>query len=386
MNSWRWIITAIMAVSVAAQGVGLETEQTSAPVEKTDVFVAGESGYACFRIPSLIVTQQKTILAFCEGRRKSCSDTGHIDTVLRRSRDGGKTWDALRIILGDGANTWGNPTAVVDASTGRIWLASVRNLGSDHEKEIKDGTSSDTRRAFISSSDNDGETWTPPREITSDVKLPHWRWYATGPCHAIQLKSGRLLIPANHSDHSTSESHPFRSHVIVSDDHGKTWRIGGIMGERTNESTAAELEDGQVYLNMRSYHGKNLRAVALSKDGGDTFGPVTFDPVLIEPVCQGSVLRHAGSDGRTCFVFSNPASKKREKLTVRVSHDSCKTWSISRLLYPGKCGYSDLCSITPKEVGCLYEYDPGAKGSRGIAFARMPLQWLLDGENKGTNK
>ena len=40
-------------------------------------------------------------------------------------------------------------------------------------------------------------------------------------------------------------------------------------------------------LNMRSTSRK--RAVAISKDGGKTFGNITFDDSLIDPICEASI-------------------------------------------------------------------------------------------------
>jgi sialidase-1 len=105
---------------------------------------------------------------------------------------------------------------------------------------------------------------------------------------------------------------------------------------------------------------------------------VSLDPTLMEPVCQASVLRHVADDGEVVFLFSNPAALKRERLTVRASVDRCKTWNAGQLLYPGSCGYSDLCSISGDTVGCLYERDRDGQPYGAIDFARMPLTWLLD--------
>src|SRR5437016_3586415 len=85
------------------------------------LFVAGEGGYHTYRIPALIVTGKGTLLAFCEGRKKSTSDTGDIDLLLKRSLDGGKTWQATQVVWDDGANTCGNPCPVVERSTGTVW-------------------------------------------------------------------------------------------------------------------------------------------------------------------------------------------------------------------------------------------------------------------------
>ena len=158
--------------------------------------IRGQGGYHTYRIPSLIVTTKGTVLAFCEGRKQSASDAGDIDLLLRRSRDGGKTWSAPQVVWDDGPNTCGNPCPVIDAKTGTIWLLLTHNLGSDSESKIVDGTSKGTRTVWVTRSDDDGATWARPVEITSTVKRPDWTWYATGPGVGISLEertTGRAL-------------------------------------------------------------------------------------------------------------------------------------------------------------------------------------------------
>src|SRR3954453_23620783 len=95
---------------------------------QVDVFVAGRDGYHPFRIPSLLATPRGTLLAFCEGRKDGRGDAGNIDVVMRRSRDGGATWEPLRVIADGGPDTLGNPCPVVDRSDGTLWMLLTRNL------------------------------------------------------------------------------------------------------------------------------------------------------------------------------------------------------------------------------------------------------------------
>ncbi|PYI57378.1 sialidase family protein [Paenibacillus flagellatus] len=336
---------------------------------KQDLFAAGEHGYHTYRIPSLLVTREGTVLAFCEARRNGAGDAGDIDIVLRRSADHGATWGPWTRIADDGANTIGNPCAVQDRETGTIWLLLCRNAEDGHEKDILAGTKS--RDVLVMRSDDDGLTWTAPRDITADVKRPGWTWYATGPCHAAQLRSGRLIVPCNHAvlDPETGTSGPYTAHVIYSDDHGGTWRIGGIVGAYTNECALAELPDGTVYLNMRSYHGRNRRAVSRSLDGGLTWSPIELDEALVEPVCQGSVIE----DGRGGLLFANPASEKRERLTVRASADGGRSWTVQRVLHEGPAAYSDLAVAKDGSILCLYEC------GEERPYERMTLARYVDG-------
>jgi sialidase-1 len=347
----------------------------------TDVFISGTDGYHTYRIPAIVVTTNGTVLACCEGRKNSRSDTGKIALLLKRSTDGGKTWSPHQIVRSDGDNVCGNPAPVVDETTGFVWLLMTWNLGADGEREINNGTSKDTRRVFVTHSADDGVTWAKPQEITASVKRPDWRWYATGPVNGIQLTrgahKGRLVIPCNHTALDNSGKSVSRSHVIYSDDHGATWQLGGSEDELTNESTVVERADGSLLHNMRSYNKKNRRAVATSNDGGATWSHVKLDDPLIEPVCQASIFRYSWPEngGRSRILFSNPASTKRETLTIRISYDEGATWPISKLLHPGPSAYSCLAALPDKCIACLFECGDKSAYEK-ISLARIPLAWL----------
>lgn len=356
--------------------------------QQTNVFVSGTDGYHTYRIPSLLVTENSTLLAFCEGRKKGRGDSGDIDLLVKRSEDGGKTWSKQQVVWNDGANTCGNPCPVVDQRTGTIWLLMTWNHGDDRESAIKKNNGKDTRRVWVSRSDDNGVTWSKPVEITNTVKRPEWRWYATGPGVGIQLQKdpwkGRLVIPCDHSV-AASPDNPtgYNSHVIISDDHGRTWKIGGVIRPQVNECQVVELTDGTLMLNMRNYdRSKTTRAIATSKDGGITWSNVTHDPVLVEPICQASFIRYGwlGRADKSCLLFSNPAStSKRVKMNVRLSYDEGKTWPISRVLYPGPSAYSCLAALPDGNIGCLYE--AGQKHPyEKIVFARFSFLWLTKGK------
>ena len=159
------------------------------------------------------------------------------------------------MIWDDAANTCGNPCAVVDRNTGVISLLVTWNRGDDREPQIIDQTSNDTRRVFVTQSTDDGRTWAPPREITGEVKQSNWTWYATGPGGGIQIENGlhkgRLLVPCDHIEARTKH---YYSHIIYSDDHGESWKLGGrTPAHQVNECEVVELAGGRLMLNMRNY-------------------------------------------------------------------------------------------------------------------------------------
>jgi sialidase-1 len=338
------------------------TLRAAAANVQVDIYRAGEGGYHTYRIPALIVTPKGTVLAFCEGRRNSAADSGDIDVLLRRSFDRGKTWGAVQTVADAGGDTIGNPTPVVERQTGAIIVLLTRNPGGVIERD----TGETDRTVWITRSTDDGATWSAPVEITPQVKRAGWTWYATGPGNGIQLRSGRLVIPCDHNV-GRSERH---SHVIYSDDRGATWRIGGIAEEKTNESAVVELKSGELLLNMRSYHGRNRRAVQRSRDGGLTWSPLELDPALIEPVCQASMI----TSGRL-VLFSNPAATKRERMTVRLSRDGGHTWSVSHTVWPGPSAYSSLAVLRSGAIGLLYELGDAGPYER-IAFTSLTISSL----------
>lgn len=390
-------LVSILLLVCIASGVLVASEGLTSTQQlySTDVFVSGIDGYHTYRIPALLTTNKGTLLAFCEGRKTGRSDSGDIDLLLKRSKDNGKTWSSRKIIWDDEKNTCGNPCPVQDLQTGTIWLLMTWNRGDDKESQIKKNTGKDTRRVWISHSDNDGLTWSEPIEITSTTKRPEWRWYATGPGVGIQLQKGpwkgRMVIPCDHSIVSKDDPDGYNSHVILSDDHGKTWYIGGVITPKVNECQVVELDNGDLMINMRNYdRSKTSRAIATSTDGGMTFSKVTHDPVLVEPICQASFLRYTlrSKNDRNRLLFSNPAHAKtgdRRDMTIRLSYDQGKSWPVSKLLHPGPSAYSCLTILNNGNISCLYEAGQKSPYEK-IVFSSFNLDWLTDGSEKAGNQ
>ena len=342
------------------------------PRERIEVYVAGADDYFAYRIPSLLATPTGTLLAFAEGRKTSLADLGNNDMVLKRSTDGGKTWGPLQIIYDEGESTIGNPTPVID----RIWLVFGRE-----GKEVLE-----------MHSDDDGITWTKPVDITRQVKKPKWGFYGIGPGVGVQLRhgqhKGRIVIPAYHRLTKHKGSSPY-ANIFYSDDHGKSWHVGGTVGREMCECQVAETANGGLIVNARNHWwrtGKSQeksgkRIVARSSDGGLTWTEPILDAVLIEPTCQASLLRYSGlgDKDRSRLLFANPAATPtgnwggpRHRLTVRMSYDEGRTWPISRLIEPGPAAYSALARLADGRIGVLYE----SGGYKQLTFAAFDLDWL----------
>ena len=349
-----------------------------AEVDESVIFRSGEEGYSNYRIPSLINTKSGSLLAFCEARKDHRGDSGNIDLVVKRSTDGGKTWSRPLVVWDAGDHTAGNPCPVVDQRTGRIINIICWNLATDHGRDLHAGTSVDTRRVYQTHSDDDGLTWSGPKEITAKVKHPSWWWYATGPGVGIQLQKGphkgRLVIPANH----TAEGY-YGAHTLYSDDGGESWKISEIIKPTVNESQVVELSDGRLMMNMRTqgtadtkraYSG--YRSIAYSSDGGESWTDPIFDDELGDPICQASLIRY--DENRILFSNPNPPISlergPREQMTVKLSSNDGESWTKELLIYDGPSAYSSLAKLPDGEIGLLYEKD------KDIAFAQFSFKQI----------
>ena len=345
----------------------------------SDLFIGtGKSPHHTYRIPSLCVTKSGALLAFAELRKNGASDSGDIDTVVKRSTDGGRTWSEERIVLDIDEHTIGNACPVVDPESGRITVIAVWNKV--HESHTAPGFGSDSRLVYRTYSDDDGLTWSDPENISQSVKRASWSWIATGPGSGIVLTrgkhKGRFVIGINHKE-TAGEQPAYHAHVIYSDDRGETWKSSsGRAAAHTNECEVAELENGDLMLNMRN-HGsaRRERAVTISKDGGETWEKTVWDETLPEPQCMASLKRHSWTSGSRpgVLLFCNPASRRgRENLTLRASIDDGKSWSRQIPIKAGDAAYSHLAVLPDGTIAIAYETD----GYKKIRFTTRCLNDL----------
>lgn len=382
------------AVASLPSAATVDRTAPAAPCAASVPFAANTEGYAAFRIPAVIRATDGTVLAFAEGRRGGLADAGDIDTVLRRSSDGGCTWGALQVVHDAGADTAGNPAPIVTGN-GRLVLLTTYNAASATETAILRGqvTAQQSRRVFVQYSDDHGASWSTPREITNDVKLSTWRWYATGPGHGIRLESrayaGRLVVAANHSiapsPGSTdlgSEAKYYGGHDLYSDDDGQTWHVGYVDDNtdgylNVNESTVAELPDGRLYVNARDQNGTSPgnRADAYSLDGGARLQrPFRPQDTLATPVVEGSVLQLRGPG--TPLVYGGPADpNNRAAMALRISNDQGATWTQALALSGLPAGYSDLVQLDANTLGVLYETGDFS-ATENLTFRRVAVSDL----------
>lgn len=379
----------LLLILIVACRVGAAAEEPTI----TPVFVPKEDGFKSIRIPSIVLTKKGGLLAFAEGRQAN-RDQAQNQILLKRSTDGGQTWSPVRTIAEDGAKSMNNPCAVVEQHSGQILLMyQVYPVGiAERSKELQTGYEGDKIvRNFLITSDDEGVTWSAPRDVTRQTKRPEKvTTMAFGPGIGIQLHhgkhAGRILFPINEGPYGI-----WNIYTVYSDDRGKTWKLGDIAPggliddgkggqvSTVNEVQCVELKDGSVRFNARRWGGNPVRKTCVSKDGGVTWSRVEDAPELRDPSCMASIFRYTYPEQgeKSRILFSGPQSDKRENGVVFLSYDEGKTWPVQRVLCKEQFAYSCLTSLPDHTIGCLYEAD----GTNRIVFARFTLDWLTAGKD-----
>jgi sialidase-1 len=275
--------------------------QRTAGAEAVPVFTPGDQPGQAYRIPSMIVLPGDTVLAFAESRQEAMSDLLNIDIVERRSLDGGRTWTPIQVVEDMGTQTVHSPTVVYDDATATVWLA----FCTDYEQ------------LYMTRSTDDGVTWAPARDLSTELGLAAGTYCHNGPGSGIQLADGRRVIPTNQGD----------PRALLSDDHGATWCLGGSMGAGEEPLVWAAV-DGTVCANLRNGAGQP-RIVTCSTDEGVTWQLWRLDPNLVDAGTQAAIMRDAPSgaaagysqigvlsDGTILVLFETGRFDLRESITM----------------------------------------------------------------------
>jgi sialidase-1 len=356
----------------------------------------GDDNVHTYRIPGLTTTNKGTLLAIYDARRNSSRDLqGDIDIGVSRSTDGGKTWEPMRIGLD--MEKWGNlpekfngvsdPCILVDKNSDKIFLAGLwmygvldengkwienlnensddwnhqwRNKGSQPGFGVKQ-----TAQFLITTSTDDGKTWSKPENLTKRCKREEWWLWAPAPGHGITLEDGTLVFPTQGRDKNGNTF----SNITFSKDDGKTWQTSQPAYTNTTENMVAQLSNGSIMLNARYNPNRsnptdtNGRVVVATKDLGQTWTEHSSSrSALIESTCMASLHKHIYHENgkeKSILLFSNPNTKTgRHHMTLKVSFDDGETWPEKywMLLDEGNSrGYSCITSIDEDTIGILYE-------------------------------
>lgn len=267
---------------------------------------------------------------------------------------------------------------------GNIYMFSGENMGELHVVR--------TSYLWLMHSDDDGKTWSIPKDITPQVKKDWMKFIGTGPGVGIQLDNGKLVFPIYHTNANVGASQC--SAVIVSDDNGETWTTGEspmvklgrdpetmTSGGMLTESQVIQTNNGELKLFMRNTIA-NTVYVATSNDDGSTWYKVENDSNIPEIYCQLSVIDFE-KDGKEYVMISNPSISGRKDGKVHlgeVADNGDITWTNSQLLSTGHFQYSCLTQLANGNFAVLYELDD-SNGNIGIYYTEFDEAWI-----KASNK
>lgn len=380
-------------------------------------------GIANYRIPSLVVTQNGTVLAFCNNRKNTVRDHAEDTALVYARKEKGKAWSKPVTLMEHDGVCCLIGSAVYDRETDTSFVFVKRKFARYEFENISEEEAArleqeDLARAeqmglelgtFQMQSTDDGRSWSLERVMEEPYELTHTNekkilatLHTHGGAHGIQLRHGkhrgRLLCPSRIFAGIYTSWEEIRNFVynnaVYSDDHGKSWHVSAPVQLGTGEGTLIELENGEILYNSRAYFGDGKRYLAKSRDGGESYRDAGTDPFLREETrigCNASFLRvereelgeelcskYLPEDADSVTVFVNPRSETRRNLTACISFDSGKTWREARCFYEGPCAYSSL-DFSPSDGRFHMIYEKGTEKpySLGISAAEFDLEWLL---------
>jgi hypothetical protein len=352
----------------------------------TLLFSGGDGGSSNYRIPALATAMDGSLIAATDKRWESESDLpAHIDVVIRRSTDLGRTWSPAVTIAGNDTQTgFGDPALVVNRKNGEIICLLASNRG------FYNSTSADPIRIYLSKSTDHGVTWSIPRDITPQLYgvesqnpiTRSWQGAFVTSGSAIQLHSGRLMA-AMPVRETTGRS--VSTFVIYSDDNGTTWKVSPARSTSMgSEAKLVELYTGQVLMSIRN---QGYRIFALSKDPLQSWGNPYVQKDITDPACNGDMIRYTSViDGfnKNRLLHSIPYSGTRKNVSVLLSYDEGITWPVRKTIYLGASAYSAMAILPDGTIGIYYEV--GEYETYQMYFARFSLNWLTDGADTWSDK
>ena len=253
---------------------------------------------------------------------------------------------------------------------------------------------------WMSYSDDDGKTWSAPQDITPMVKADWMKFLGVGPGVGITLRTGphkgRIVVPvyttnrANHLNRSQS------SRIIYSDDHGKTWHMGGGVNDnrtlydgtvvdsstmsnyyaQNTEASVVQLNNGDLKLFMRGLT-EDLQ-VATSHDGGLTWDN-NVERYDVPDVYVQMAATHTVQNGKEYILLANangPGRKNGYIRVARVEEDGQLTWLHHHLIQEGEYAYNSLQQIGPDEFGLLYEHHAPGGVPYTLSFKKFNWDFL----------
>ena len=286
---------------------------------------------------------------------------GGKELLLSRSTDGGRTWTAPKAIPGmEPCSIY--PGSLTRLSTGRIVLQWSCYHGEGERL---------WRQPQFCTSDDNGQTWTKPR----DIPLPNLTNYTCLRHPLLELAPNRWVLPLYDRtvvfDPETSRLEPFgdgRAHGMVPMVRTPAGTL--ITGAPVAQSKVPVSTPGETVRGLRSTdQGRTWQALHALPH----FGVAGYDLTVLRNgwIVLTSIVYGVGQDGEWAY-------------DLTVSRDDGRTWDFSHsvtVYNPGRRiagrGWPRTVQLDDATLGTLfYDLDAKQPGGPGVFFVRTPLAAL----------
>lgn len=370
---------AILLTLMAALYITPQASAAEPMSERFLLFDKGDGGSKFYRIPAIVTAKDGTLVAVADKRWDSPKDlAGHIDVVCRRSDDGGRTWsEAVDVAVTDEGGGYGDPALVVDDRTGDIICIMTHGNG------LWESTRDDHAYIVVSRSTDNGATWSAPVDITGQLFTTDPNGSTPIKCvtafatsgRALCTRDGRLMFVLIVRDQDELWT-PLQCWACFSDDGGRTWKVADRPADLAgDEAKVEQLRDGSILMSIRNPK-KGARRFSRSTDGGLTWSEPVLNADIIEPACNGDLIRYRHG-GRDMLLQSVPAdSTERRNITIFGSSDNGKSWQELYRVVPAPSWYSALTVLPDGSVGCVTE-EAASDGGCRLWYTRLTPEMLF---------
>lgn len=353
---------------IVTTGISGRSESSNAPTQGKEVVLKLDPGNNNPRNSEgdfVTLKDGRILFIYAHYTGTSGSDFGNACLMSRVSADKGKTWSTQdRLVVKQEGLMNVMSVSLLRLQNGEIALFYLR----------KNATWDCIPMMRISK--DEGETWSDPIQCITDRK----GYYVVNNNRVIQLKNGRLLMPAAY--HYVPEGGEWNGKAghgrifnYYSDDNGRNWKSGSEVANPDSvihqEPGVIELKNGNIFMFIRT-NGK-VQYLSFSKDKGKTWTPAQRSNIK-SPTSPASIAR-IPSTGDLLMVWNNNGSdEKRTPMTIAISKDEGNTWEKTKNIEDDPTGTFCYTAIHFVEKKVLLSYSNWA--NMGSKIVSIDLDWI----------
>jgi len=312
---------------------------------------------------------------------RGSGDNSPADICSRTSKDGGKTWSRTRVLVRrDEAKENVMSASALRLKSGDLVLLYARKNGWGD------------CNAYVRRSTDEFRTLGKPVNVTGTKG-----YHVVNNDRLVQLSTGRLVVPASlhpcRDGTRKTWTRYGRPRVFVSDDDGKTWRLGGEVPKpkkkvMLQEPGVVELKDGRLWMWMRTDAGCQYES--FSRDAGKTW--TVPKPSNIRSPLSPAQVKRVPWTGELMLVWNDhsgdhpypkdaPRHKDRTPLCAAISADDGTTWRKSRVIADRKgasLAYPSITFLDDRAIVGHWDFQTGKSMRVALKLVALPRAWIYE--------